>query len=381
MFQLSRSFCILPFLHHHLNPQGKMTPCCLNEEVMGDVLQESMEEIFEGEGFRKIRETFLKGEFPESCASCENLEKQGTSSMRQGVNLRFKKDVLSMSMMTDPSGRLPYYKPKSLDIRFSNICNFKCRSCGPNSSSAWAKEENRDPINSLPKHILEDVLKIIPQVEEVYFAGGEPLLIRENLAVIEEVKKTNLSTRIIYNTNLTSLNFHGVDYLEVWKDLKDLLIIVSLDDLGAKGEYLRSGLNFSEFLHNAKKLQKAGIEFRFNCVVSAINVFSLGEMSAFLAKEFPHIEIEFILLQTPTHLRISVFPPEIHSQLRQFLKDLAVNTSNLSLQSLIKRALLELEQDQFEHFEELINVIKLIDARRGESFCKVYATHPMGSYF
>lgn len=381
MFEISPRFCILPFLHHHVNPQGEMTPCCMNKDVMGNVFEESMETIFSGEGFRKIRETFLNGGFPESCANCKHLEDQKIPSMRQGVNLRFKKDVISLGLMTDPSGRLPYYKPKSLDIRFSNLCNLKCRSCGPGCSSSWAKEEGQEILSTIPSTMLEEVQKLIPQIEEIYFAGGEPLLMRENLTVIKDIIKTNPNTRVTYNTNLSSLAYHGVDYLDLWKGLNDLLIIVSLDDLGAKGEYLRSGMNFKKFMENAKKLQEAGVDLRFNTVVSAINAFSLKEMSEFFAKEFPDAITEFTLLITPTHLRISVLPEEIRTELSSYLKSLREKTCNEDLKSFIKLALGELEEDYSHYCEQLVNSIRLIDARRGESFLEVYATHPLKTYF
>src|SRR5690606_6687514 len=100
------------------------------------------------------------------------------------------------------------------------------------------------------------------------------------------------------------------------------------------------------------KLQEAGIDLRFNTVVSAINAFSLKEMSEFFAKEFPDAITEFTLLITPTHLRISVLPEEIRTELSSYLKSLREKTCNEDLKSFIKLALGELEQD-YSHYCEL----------------------------
>lgn len=358
-----------------------MTPCCINSEVMGDVSQDSMENIFHGESFRKLRETLLKGEVPESCLVCKNLEEQNVASMRQGVNLKFIKDAISVSLLADPSGKLPYYKPKSLDIRFSTLCNLKCRTCGPGYSSAWEKEEFSQSLTTVPSHLLEEVLNIIPLAEEVYLAGGEPLMMRENLTLLNQIKKNRPQSRVVYNTNLTSLNYFGVDYLELWKDVDNLLVVVSMDDVGAKGEYLRSGKNFQVFLENAKRLRETKKEMWFNTVVSAINIFSLEEIHEFFEREFPGVKTEYTLLTTPQHLRISVLPEEIRGELRQSLSLLKEKTKSEDLQACLNLALSELQEDRTGDLQTLINYLRLLDARRGESFTKVYPSHPLKSYF
>src|SRR5690606_36822677 len=107
-----------------------------------------------------------------------------------------------------------------------------CRSCGPLFYSKWAKEVG-EVFYQVPAKVQEDFLANIPHTEEIYFAGGEPLLIPENLQILQEVLEINPKIRIIYNTNLSTLSFQGVHYLDLWKKLENLLDYVSLDDLAA----------------------------------------------------------------------------------------------------------------------------------------------------
>lgn len=380
MIKIPKNFCILPFLHHHVTPQGKMTPCCINDQVMGDVSEKSMEEIFHSESFQKLRQQFLEGYLPESCRICKVNEELNFSSMRQGINNRFRKDVLFYNLVSNPSGELPLYKPKYFDIRFSNRCNLQCRTCGPLASTSWVKEEKHGRYSQLSSGVLNEVFSHLPYIEEIYLAGGEPLLMKENILMIDEVKKHNPQIRIIYNTNLSTLTFQGTEYIELWKGLGNLLIYVSLDDLYEKGDYLRSGINFSLFLDNIHALAKAKIDFSFHVVVSVFNAFSLRELIKFFDKNFPKVEVSYALLLTPFHLQISAFPPSIKLVLKKELESLLELELRDDHRSILKTMLLELDTENSHYFEEMISFIKELDKRRNESFKEIYPSHPLANY-
>ena len=101
------------------------------------------------------------------------------------------------------------------DLRFSNICNFKCRTCNYEYSSQWEQEDKRRgikrPIINFAKEdtaLLQDVINQIPNIETAYFAGGEPLITEEHYIIIEEmIRKNRTDIKLMYNTNLSNFKF------------------------------------------------------------------------------------------------------------------------------------------------------------------------------
>ena len=344
---------------------------------MGDVNKNSMREVFHNEKFSQFRQQILSGELPESCRFCKEMESVGLTSNRQNVNLRFKNETLTFSSLAESLGTLPFYRPKFLDIRFSNFCNLKCRSCGPLASTSWGREEG-EGLYELKEDIQKEAFSLVPHLSEIYFAGGEPLIMKENLFLLEEMKKKNSDIRIVYNTNLSTLNFHGKDYLEEWKGLKNISIIASFDEVGEQAEYLRSGLRFTSFLQNAHKLVDAKIFLEFHVVVSVINVFSIRKMIKFLSEEFPHQGVHYTLLTTPTLLRISVLPQDLRQHLINDLIQLQKEAKEAH-HPILKLMLHELGLDHTEYLPQTLSYLRELDRRRGESFKQFFPAHPLAA--
>lgn len=376
--QIPHFFCALPFIHHHVNTQGKMTPCCMNIEEMGDVHQHSMKEIFTSDHFNQLRAQMLQGGIPASCGSCSNLEKKGLLSMRQKANLLYKTEVAKMTLMTKETGELTYYRPVYFDIRLSNFCNLRCRTCGPLSSSSWNKDE--PSLLKLPATAVEEFKTHLSYAKEVYFAGGEPLIMVENIAILEEIIQVNPNMRVEYNTNLTTLSFQGIKYTERWKKLGNLNLVVSLDDINERGGYLRTGLNFKILKANLNELVENKISFIFNVVVSSINVFSLGEIIEFFEKNYPDNYVDYTILEGPPWFMISSLSSEIKAKLEVYIKSLLTKEMARIHQKVLHKVLIELEIDDSHHFSSMIEHIRRLDEVRGDSFKEVYPAHPLSFY-
>ena len=74
---------------------------------------------------------------------------------------------------------------------------------------------------------------VVEDLQEVYFAGGEPTIMPEHFQLISElIKREKFDVRLRYNTNFSQTHFKENDFLEIWKNFNDVQIHASLDDSG-----------------------------------------------------------------------------------------------------------------------------------------------------
>ncbi|HHG83552.1 MAG TPA: hypothetical protein ENJ82_02285, partial [Bacteroidetes bacterium] len=127
------TLCMMPWVHLHVTQTGHVTPCCQApwqaERAFGSVNESAVAEIWNGNAIKKFRKNMLAGKPDPRCQACYDKEKDGFRSLRHVTNQDYGHHV-DLLQATAPSGHLPEAKPIYLDIRFSNICNFKCRICG-----------------------------------------------------------------------------------------------------------------------------------------------------------------------------------------------------------------------------------------------------------
>src|SRR6056300_593430 len=205
--EVQESFCILPFVHTFLNTEGDVFPCCISWDaergnLVGYVKDESLEDLFNSPKMKQLRLDFINGKRrPDVCVRCYNSEDNGFPAGRHGNNHDLQHMIEDVISATQEDGYLDP-KLKSWDIRFSNLCNLKCRSCGDIYSTTWAKEDADFGINRGQQEFKayegEDPLKNqYDNVEKIYFAGGEPLIMPDNYnTLMQYINKERKSTRL-----------------------------------------------------------------------------------------------------------------------------------------------------------------------------------------
>jgi len=158
-------------------------------------------------------------------------------------------------------------QPVSWDYRFSNLCNFKCRMCGPMLSSSWETEARKQgkiepwmeksvkkSIDSFQKDTVEQEFADAVEehrVEEIYWVGGEPLMYEQHWRYMQRIIELGDGPRLYarYNTNLSRINYKGINlYSDILDNIRDWQICASIDGTGSVGEYIRTGLNYEEWL-------------------------------------------------------------------------------------------------------------------------------------
>ena len=274
----NKHFCILPWIHLHVSQNGRVSPCCNNNRYLGNVQESSINEIWKGKAFSELREEFLANIPDKRCSHCYNIEASGKESMRQISNQKYAKELNRIENKNP--------EPIYLDIRFSNICNFKCKTCWHGNSSAWYEEGSKR--NASDERIIkaftnnfEELLNYLDDVQEIYFAGGEPLIMEEHYQILEELEKRKLfDVELRYNTNFSNLNFKDKSILSIWKKFKKVHVSASIDAAFELGEEIREGFNWYQFIENRKQMLEIcpKIYFEVAPTISTLNIFNLPEL-------------------------------------------------------------------------------------------------------
>jgi radical SAM protein with 4Fe4S-binding SPASM domain len=254
----SKSFCMLPLTHLHGWPDGRAYPCCLAkaEHPVGNLKEQTMLEVWNADAMKSMRKNMLADNPCKECGDCYEQESLGFTSMRNNSNKNFA-HLIDEIDLTDINGTHPDMKFRHWDVRFSNVCNLKCRSCGSTFSSRWYDDDVKLLENvSYPRvryagrtstDIWEQMQPHIPFLEQIYFAGGEPLIMEEHNRILNTlIDNGNTQVRLIYNTNLTELKFKKENVLGLWKHFPQICVAASLDDMGNRAEVIRSGTNWNE---------------------------------------------------------------------------------------------------------------------------------------
>lgn len=335
--QESKFFCILPWIHSHILPDSTVLPCCVSDFSLpyGKLEDKTMKEVWNEAPFKDMRQKMLDDKPVRSCHNCYELEAGKMGSMRQRMNSLFSHhaDLLGK---TEPDGAFQDIEMKYLDIRFSNLCNFKCRGCSPFCSSQWFddyKELWGQNINDqklvnlhdkapMQKAELDEYLETL---EIAYFAGGEPLMMDEHYYCLEKLIELGKDIPIHYNSNLSVLKFKKYDLLELWKKFSKIDLNISLDDIEARGEYFRHGLNWEKFQKNLLLVKKEipYARFQITCTITLFNIHRIPEIHQKFMELDLIDEYGFTLnpLQDPLYYRTQALPKADKAKVTKKLED------------------------------------------------------------
>lgn len=294
----SKVFCMFPWLHLNVTPKGSIYPCCSNNytEPFGNVKETSLKDAFNCDKMKELRLNMLKGNPSKICEFCYKHEQASPYSFRTYSLENFSKYFDDLVPTTHKDGAVDEFKMRYFDIRFSNICNFKCRTCGFEFSSKWG-EENRSRYN--PNHpivihaddhkgdLLNEVLSHVEHIDLAYFAGGEPLITEEHYIILEEmIRQGRTDTVLRYNTNASNIKYKKHDVLSLWKHFKRVELSCSIDHYGERAEWLRKGTDWGKVESNLLTFRELDyISFQINTVFSLFNYPTLGEFYNYLKEK------------------------------------------------------------------------------------------------
>jgi len=294
----SKTFCMFPWVHLNATPKGDVYPCCSNDytQPVGNTKEHTLKQIFNSPKMKELRLDMLNERKNKICDFCYKHEEAGPHSFRNYSKEHFAKYFDEVVPTTQEDGTVDEFKMRYFDIRFSNICNFKCRTCGSEFSSQWGMEmqKNFDPKHPIVIHVddnkgsvLEEVLTHIEHIDLAYFAGGEPLITDEHYTMLEEMirlGRTDITLR--YNTNASNIKYKKHDILDLWKHFKKIELSCSIDHYGERAEWLRKGTDWGKVESNLLTFRELDyVSFQMNTVFSIFNYPTIGEFYQYLKEK------------------------------------------------------------------------------------------------
>lgn len=332
----SKTFCMYPWIHLHAYPTGEVHPCCHAEwkaDPVGNARKNTLEEIWHGPGMSKLRTDMLSETPHSSCTRCYEQEASGFFSGRQSANKHHGHHVAKVDN-PNPDFEMTYW-----DIRFSNLCNLRCRTCGPTFSSQWYQDQillagegwgkNNRVLNIAGRNkddMWEQLIPHLDHVEKIYFAGGEPLLMEEHYNILEELLHRNKThVKLIYNTNFTHTQLKDRSVFEYWKLFDSVAVGASLDGMGAYAEYIRKGTDWAQVEQNRRDMMAIcpQVDFYISPTLSIMNAVHLPEFHrAWVDKGYikPQ-DLNVNILQDGEQYRIDIATPEYKSRIQQLYEE------------------------------------------------------------
>jgi sulfatase maturation enzyme AslB (radical SAM superfamily) len=261
----------------------------------------------------------------------------------------------------------------TVDVRWTNLCNFACVYCGPEFSSKWTSERGvtmMTPVDHQVARFKQYIFERAPQLKHVYLAGGEPLLMKENLEFLQLLQKTNPDVNLRINTNLSKVDTGIFDLI---CEFKNIHWTVSVESMEEQYEYIRYGGSWDDFLINLNIIQKLNHKISFNMLYFLLNYKSIFDCIDFL-KNMGFHNNSFIVgsLLQPDYLNIRHLP-EITLK---YIKDILTNKINekpgFHLENGYRNILQYIEQPAVQNLNESFKQLKLLDQRRGLDSTKIF---------
>lgn len=436
------TFCVLPWMQVSVKPAGAMTTCCVmkalskekqqstdskfdnsREEWENGIIpyfcgEDSMLTLLNVDILKKIRIDLLNGVKHPSCSTCWSRERysKGAVSVRVNNNRRWK-DVMNLELakkITDEDGTLKSIDIKSLELRLGNHCNLKCIMCHPGHSDAWYKDWNKLKkidsywtVDGSSKNefmfggvrystndkksfewykrdfFKEEFKKIYPDLKEIYWAGGEPLLAERHLEILNLLVDSGVSKNIQlrYDSNITYL---PDKILNLWKHFKWVAMQSSVDDIGNRLEYIRYPAKWKTIKKNLITLDQHPNTMLTNGVtLSGYNILSFLDFAKWVKNNLSKFAWERLHTKhviAPFHLSPKSLPKEVKlraiDKIEKHLRSDDCSdkeTSHYIKINMFKNYLIE-EVDFFnqEYFDGFIEHTKNMDKIRNTNFSKTF---------
>jgi pyruvate-formate lyase-activating enzyme len=350
------TYCPLPWQHLATHPHGGITLCCISDHTDGlnrarnykdgydeflDLNKKDINEHMNSDYYKEVRLQMLNNKKPQACMRCYEEEDKGIKSKRQHETEVFKHyspDYASKLTKEDGSIDMDL---RFVELRLGNVCNVRCRTCNPASSSKWLDDykdivQKADFVNkgylglNFPEdfkwaeddNFYDDLYESAPNLELLYINGGEPTLIKQHWTYLQKLVDSGRSKNITlwYNINCTMLPPIA---LELWPEFKEARICLSIDDLEDRNAFIRTGTDWNAVLRTIEKLKQNEnkLVLRITQTVSAYNYATLPEF--FEWANSIGIEVDMNFVYDPDYLSPAVIPAKarelIHTRFRKAL--------------------------------------------------------------
>ena len=290
------------FLENHvcIHTTGEYRLCCISKEPSknNNITNMSPREWLDSDYVRNVKSQLSNG-WPSSCIVCQQKEEQGLSSKRSLQPLHSDTEI--------------HY----IDLRLGNTCNLRCQMCWPVSSSKiladaiGIEKTSRSPWHEILSNLsttnwsdrlelLDDIVKY--PLTEIYFTGGEPMLVKGIHLFLEKLQKVNPNCKLRFNSNGTIINDALNQQLKKFNDVK---ISLSIDAIEGRLEYIRYGTKWNTIQENLKIFRDIA-DVDITPTISVYNVLYINELYDWI--KLHNLDVIPNILTGPNYLAVNNFP-------------------------------------------------------------------------
>jgi molybdenum cofactor biosynthesis enzyme MoaA len=308
----SKTFCSALWTHQTIDGIGRVKPCCRFIEdfrpKQHDLNFYTIEEIFNSDFQKSLRQKSLNGELIEGCRRCYEEENNNKTSLRMRLNdyYKIKDDIVSID-----GAKLEY-----LEIGLSNHCNLKCRIC----DSRYSHKIYDDEVEYYKKSFsptkftnvsTEHIYSHLSQLKFIKFTGGEPLIMKECLDILQKAKDLGYSKNIKINFTTNCTVFPKDEIINLWREFDHVELILSLDSIvKEENEYQRYQTKQDIVLSNIEKFLDLRNHLNISMIarptVSIFTAYHLPETLEWLNSK--NLRLNPIHLTHPIHINLTVLP-------------------------------------------------------------------------
>jgi MoaA/NifB/PqqE/SkfB family radical SAM enzyme len=366
----NKHFCPMPWTGLMYNFDGKVKNCIRSDEktgLLGNIKDAPIEEILLG-STNVTKQIHIIDNLPAAgCHTCYELEHGKTGfdiiSDRIFYIREFKKTPLDTYQVNN-------FNLQTIDVRWTNLCNFACVYCSANFSSKWADELNVKPPTPTDEQLdnfREYIYKHASQLKHVYLAGGEPLLMKENLKLLN---KLNPDVNLRINTNLSNVDTGVFDAVCSFKNVH---WIVSVETVEEEFEYIRFGGRWTDFLNNLNTIRKLDHKISFNMLWFLLNYDTVFGCVDYLNGLGFH-KNSFVIgaLLGPDYLNIRHLPENMLNLLKLKLESKINENPGYLLEDSYRNMLHYIEQPIQQNLSGSFEQLAVMDQRRGVDSSKIF---------
>lgn len=321
-FKDTPHFCAVPFSHVYFFSDGYAYPCPMlagKEKFRLGKNTDSLESLWNSKVMKDMRLKMLNDKL---IIECHNKCNVNINSCKKHLGEEAIKQNLAKIELTSSDGSLPI-NFSIWNIMDSNRCNLACNYCNGDYSNRHLNGGLIRKSFSLDYNMIDIYKDNVEFVEEVWFAGGEPVILESTYKLLELLKSKKETVRIRFITNLMFTEFRGIKVYELLKEFKDVIVFGSWDLDGRIGEYIRYGNKSDTIIKNINYINSLGLKFVLQPVMSIFNIFDFPDFHKRMHEQgvLRKDNVRYYVLSGPDYFRFSILPSYIKSIVTENLNE------------------------------------------------------------
>jgi MoaA/NifB/PqqE/SkfB family radical SAM enzyme len=366
----NHNFCPMPWTGLMYNVDGKVKNCIRSAGAIGNLKKNSIQEILHGPVNTDTQQRMLANQPGQNCHTCYDLEGDKTGFDIISDRIFYIRELKHVPLDTYQRNQ---HELHTIDVRWTNLCNFACVYCGPEFSSRWAEELQQTitkpdsvQFNDFKRYIFDHAASL----KHVYLAGGEPLLMKENMELLDILQQVNPGVNLRVNTNLSKTDTRIFDRI---CEFDNVHWTISVETMADEFEYIRHGGSWTDFLDNLAIIKKLDHKISFNMLWFLLNYQSMFDCVDYL-KILGFHNNSFIIgaLLSPEYLNIRHLPDHMLQLARQELQNRIDQCPGYLLEDSYRNLLRYIDQPFEKNLAESFEKLKNMDQRRHLDSSKIF---------